>query len=124
LFIFDSCFSGSIFEIRSERNVPPEIESKTAAPVRLFITAGTKNQPVPDDSIFRLYFVRAFEQREGDLNRDGRAWGDMSARALSRVNRGGGWSFPAVNCRSANRYYDMPDARSDNLGFRLARTAK
>jgi formylglycine-generating enzyme required for sulfatase activity len=71
LFVFDSCFSGSIFDVRSERYVPPEIESKTAAPVRLFITAGTKNQPVPDDSIFRLYFVRAFDQREGDLNRDG-----------------------------------------------------
>jgi caspase domain-containing protein len=71
LFIFDSCFSGSIFEVRGERYVPPEIESKTAAPVRMFITAGTKNQTVPDDSVFRLYFVRAFEQREGDLNRDG-----------------------------------------------------
>jgi caspase domain-containing protein len=71
LFIFDSCFSGSIFEVRGERYVPPEIESKTAAPVRMFITAGTKNQTVPDDSVFRLYFVRAFEEREGDLNRDG-----------------------------------------------------
>ena len=71
LFIFDSCFSGSIFEVRGERYVPPEIESKTAAPVRMFITAGAKNQTVPDDSVFRLYFVRAFEQREGDLNRDG-----------------------------------------------------
>src|SRR5262245_43365954 len=72
LFVFDSCFSGSIFETsRSERNVPPEIESKTAAPVRMFITAGTKNQTVPDESIFRLYFVRAFEQRDGDLNKDG-----------------------------------------------------
>src|SRR5262245_50386436 len=71
LFVFDSCFSGSIFETRGERYVPPEIESKTAAPVRMFITAGTKNQTVPDESIFRLYFVRAFEQRDGDLNHDG-----------------------------------------------------
>lgn len=72
LFIFDSCFSGSIFEARSdERRTPPEIESKTAGPVRQFITAGTKQQEVPDDSIFRRYFVRAFAQREGDLNGDG-----------------------------------------------------
>ena len=70
LFIFDSCFSGSIFEARSSLFVPPEIASKTAAPVRQFITSGTKNQTVPDTSIFRLYFVRAFEQREGDLNHD------------------------------------------------------
>src|SRR5262245_54607436 len=72
LFVFDSCFSGSLFETsRGERNVPPEIESKTAAPGRMFITSGTKNQTVPDESIFRIYFVRAFEQRVGDLNRDG-----------------------------------------------------
>jgi len=83
LFIFDSCFSGSIFEVRAERNVPPEIESKTAAPVRLFITAGTKNQTVPDDSVFRLYFVRAFEQREGDLNRDGFITGEELGMYLS-----------------------------------------
>ena len=70
LFIFDSCFSGSIFEARGTLYVPPEIASKTAAPVRQFITSGTKNQTVPDTSIFRLYFVRAFEQREGDLNHD------------------------------------------------------
>jgi uncharacterized caspase-like protein len=83
LFIFDSCFSGSIFEVRAERNVPPEIESKIAAPVRLFITAGTKNQTVPDDSVFRLYFVRAFEQREGDLNRDGFITGEELGMYLS-----------------------------------------
>jgi formylglycine-generating enzyme required for sulfatase activity len=71
LFVFDSCFSGSIFEARSARRTPPTIESKTAAPVRQFITAGTKLQEVPDDSIFRRYFVRAFAQREGDLNDDG-----------------------------------------------------
>ncbi len=71
LFVFDSCFSGSIFETRSERRPPPEIESKTASPVRQFITSGTKQQEVPADSIFRRYFVRAFEQREGDLNSDG-----------------------------------------------------
>src|SRR5262245_7553774 len=76
MFVFDSCFSGSIFDVRAERNVPPEIESKTAAPVRLFITAGTKNQTVPDDSVFRLYFVRAFEHRQGDLNRDGYITGE------------------------------------------------
>jgi hypothetical protein len=83
MFVFDSCFSGSIFEVRSERYAPPEIESKTAAPVRLFITSGTKNQTVPDDSIFRLYFVRAFEQREGDLNGDGFITGEELGIYLS-----------------------------------------
>ncbi len=70
LFIFDSCFSGSIFETRSGMRRPPGVESSAAAPVRQFITSGTKNQTVPDESKFRLYFVRAFEQREGDMNGD------------------------------------------------------
>src|SRR5262245_20501268 len=83
MFVFDSCFSGSIFEVRSERSAPPEIESKTAAPVRLFITSGTKNQTAPDDSVFRLYFVRAFEQREGDLNGDGFITGEELGMYLS-----------------------------------------
>jgi formylglycine-generating enzyme required for sulfatase activity len=38
---------------------------------------------VPDDSIFRLYFVRAFEQREGDLNRDGFITGEELGMYLS-----------------------------------------
>jgi formylglycine-generating enzyme required for sulfatase activity len=37
-----------------------------------------------------------------------------------RVIRGGGWSDPAGDCRSANRPGGAPDARSDGLGFRLA----
>ena len=37
-----------------------------------------------------------------------------------RVNRGGGWSNAAQNCRSALRLWYAPGIRSDNLGFRLA----
>ncbi|HKX26463.1 MAG TPA: caspase family protein [Blastocatellia bacterium] len=109
LFIFDSCFSGSIFESRGGRYVPPEIESKTASPVRMFITAGTKNQTVPDDSLFRLYFVRAFEQREGDLNGDGFITGEELGTYLAgRV---------ATDSRDAQtpRYGKIKDARL-NLG--------
>ncbi len=37
-----------------------------------------------------------------------------------RVFRGGGWNYGAAYCRSANRDWLDPSARSFNLGFRLA----
>ncbi len=39
----------------------------------------------------------------------------------SRVNRGGGWGFPADSLRSAYRGAVTPSFRSDYLGFRLLR---
>src|ERR1044072_7436192 len=68
LFIFDSCFSGSLFE--TMRTVPDAIASKTALPVRKFITAGTAEQSVPDNSIFSKQFVAGLNG-EADLNLDG-----------------------------------------------------
>ncbi len=82
LFVFDSCFSGTIFRSEPERRVPPAIASLTAAPVRQFITSGAAGQTVPDDSIFRAYFVRAFEQRLGDLNDDGFITGEELGKYL------------------------------------------
>lgn len=38
-----------------------------------------------------------------------------------RVIRGGAWSFPAREMRSANRWRDFPSRRSDDTGFRVAR---
>ncbi len=40
--------------------------------------------------------------------------------ALSRVSRGGGWSFGAAFCRSADRSGYAPSVRVNNLGFRVA----
>ena len=40
---------------------------------------------------------------------------------VSRVIRGGAWSFPAHEIRSANRWRDFSTRRSDDTGFRLAR---
>jgi formylglycine-generating enzyme required for sulfatase activity len=39
-----------------------------------------------------------------------------------RVIRGGSWSVSAEDCRSAHRGRRAPDSRSDDTGFRLART--
>ncbi len=83
LFVFDSCFAGSIFRSESSRRIPPKIASFTAGPVRQFITAGAANQEVPDDSIFRHYFVRAFESSEADLDEDGFVTGEELGRYLS-----------------------------------------
>jgi formylglycine-generating enzyme required for sulfatase activity len=38
-----------------------------------------------------------------------------------RVIRGGAWSFPPKEIRSANRWRDFPSRRSDDTGFRIAR---
>lgn len=38
-----------------------------------------------------------------------------------RVIRGGAWSFPIQEVRSANRWRDFPTRRSDDTGFRLVR---
>ncbi|MBU2645421.1 SUMF1/EgtB/PvdO family nonheme iron enzyme [bacterium] len=68
LFLFDSCFSGSIFAL--SRAIPQAINYKTTQPVRQFITSGSANETVPDKSIFREQFIGALEG-EGDLNKDG-----------------------------------------------------
>ncbi len=42
-----------------------------------------------------------------------------AATGTGRVERGGGWGSPAVNCRSARRGSAVPDARESDLGFRV-----
>jgi hypothetical protein len=68
LFLFDSCFSGSIFSL--SRAIPENISFKTSKPVRQFITAGSADETVPDESIFNDQLIRALNG-EGDLDGDG-----------------------------------------------------
>ncbi len=70
LFVFDSCFSGMVFQTMRGSGPPPLISLKAAQPVRQFITSGTAAQEVPDQSIFRQSFVKGL-QGEADLNADG-----------------------------------------------------
>ena len=68
LFVFDSCFSGSVlFDLN--RGIPENISYKTASPVRQFITSGTADETVPDQSIFRRQFITAL-QGDGDIDKD------------------------------------------------------
>jgi formylglycine-generating enzyme required for sulfatase activity len=69
LFLFDSCFSGTIFKSKA-LPVPRHITVKTERPVRQFISAGSAGEPVPAQSVFLPTLIRALEG-EGDLNRDG-----------------------------------------------------
>jgi formylglycine-generating enzyme required for sulfatase activity len=68
LFVFDSCFSGSIFAL--QRAAPQNISEKVSLPVRQFITAGGKGETVPDQSVFKTTLLAALEGH-GDLSGDG-----------------------------------------------------
>ncbi len=69
LFVFDSCFSGSVLPSK-ELLVPEKISHSTLKPVRQFISAGSANEPVPAKSIFRPLFIRGING-VADLDGDG-----------------------------------------------------
>lgn len=68
MFIFDTCFFGSLF--RNSTSISATISNELTKPVRQFILAGNENQLVPDDSIFRKQFITGIEG-QADLNKDG-----------------------------------------------------
>jgi tetratricopeptide (TPR) repeat protein len=70
LFVFDSCFSGTIFKQRSGSEKLPYIQSVMNKPVRQFLTAGDADQRVPAKSVFTPLFIRALEG-EADYTKDG-----------------------------------------------------
>ncbi len=69
LFVFDSCFSGSVFQSRAAL-VPEHISFSTTKPVRQFIAAGTADQTVPAESVFRPLFIRGINGK-ADYDEDG-----------------------------------------------------
>ena len=71
LFLFDSCFSGTIFKQRDLPAKPPHISRATTLPVRQFITAGSAGEPVPAASTFTPVIIDALKFKWGDLNNDG-----------------------------------------------------
>jgi hypothetical protein len=72
LAIFDSCFSGGVFNVARSRP-PPAITLATTQPVREFISSGEAEQVVSDDGTFRKLFldVLAGKEPDADANRDG-----------------------------------------------------
>ena len=70
LFLFDSCFSGTILNAR-DRVRPESISDNIRHPVRQFITAGRAHEPVPDRSVFKTAFLDLIEGRATEPFRDG-----------------------------------------------------
>jgi hypothetical protein len=83
LFVFDSCFSGYMFEAINNKAIPREIVwSKVTAPVRQYITAGNADQEVPSESIFRRKFIDGI-QGQADYNKDGYVTGKELSEFLA-----------------------------------------
>ena len=70
LFLFDSCFSGTIFKTRALPSHPPHISDLTSRPIRQFISAGSAGEEVPARSVFTPSFIRGINGK-ADMNRDG-----------------------------------------------------
>jgi hypothetical protein len=69
LIVFDSCFSGTIFQARDLAVARP-ISKLNKRPVREFLSAGTADQPVSAKSVFTPMLIRALAG-EADVDRDG-----------------------------------------------------
>lgn len=71
LAVFDSCFSGTIFD--SRRSAPPAAIRRSASlPVRQFLSSGDAQQEVLDDGTFARVFVEAISDTgAADANDDG-----------------------------------------------------
>lgn len=76
LFLFDSCFSGSILNTRALVRKPRALSKYASEPVRQFITAGRANEAVPDRSYFKIAFVNMLDGREEEPVKDGMLTGE------------------------------------------------
>jgi hypothetical protein len=76
LFLFDSCFSGTVFKAKELPEVPRQISEAAKLPVRQFITAGSADETVPAKSVFTPAFIDALRFGWGDLYKDGYVTGE------------------------------------------------
>lgn len=80
LFVFDSCFSGSLFSLSKGEDI--HIAKKTALPVRQFLTSGSADERVADNGLFREQFLVGIGG-EADLYKDGYVTGTELGKFLS-----------------------------------------
>lgn len=118
--VFDSCFSGTIFD--AQRALPPTaITYATTRPVRQFLTSGDADQTVSDNGAFRELFLRALNGEEiADANRDGFLTASELGLFLNdRVTN-------LTEARQTPRYGKLRDRRFDrgDFVFALANTTK
>ncbi len=87
LFVFDSCFSGTVFKTKAlPRKENSYIRDVTAKPVRQFIAAGDADEEVPAKSIFTPLFIRGLEG-EADYTKDGYVTGSELGLYLTQTLR-------------------------------------
>ena len=86
LFIFDSCFSGTILNMRDRFTPPESISERTQYPVRQFITAGRANEQIPSHSVFKQEFLDLIQGKAADPLPDGYITGaELGAHLAARV---------------------------------------
>ena len=112
LFMFDSCFSGAILNLR-ERVVPESISNSISLPVRQFITAGRANEPVPDHSIFKQAFLDLLEGRDKEPIPDGYITGEELGLYLKN-------KVPEYNSTQHPQYGKIKDILLDKGDFVFA----
>jgi formylglycine-generating enzyme required for sulfatase activity len=109
LFIFDSCFAGSVF--RSQGSAPPAINRLVSQPVRQFITSGDADEEVPDESIFRRELEHALRNGAADANDDGYVSGtELGLYLFNRVSN-------YMNGRQNPRVEKLNDTNLDKGDF-------
>ncbi len=113
--VFDSCFSGTIFDVARSSNTPPQITRITTEPVRQFLSSGDAGQKVSDDGTFADLFIEALEgRRRADPNADGYLTAsELGAYLDSKMSN-------LTNNRQTPRYGKLSDKRCDKGDFVFA----
>jgi len=110
LFLFDSCFSGSVFKAKERPKVPRQITKLANEPVRQFITAGSEDETVPANSVFTPAFVDALEYGLGDMSGDGY----ITGQELGLYLQG---EVPQHNTRQTPQYGKISDYKLSRGDF-------
>jgi hypothetical protein len=118
LFVFDSCFAGTIFTNRAgdgpARRFAPDIVNKIMEkPARDFITAGGANEPIPAHSPIPGFFLAALNGAD-DADRD--RLGVISAFDIGRYLRSHVLNLPGSNFTP--QYGKLPDPDFTEPEFR------
>ena len=106
LYMFDSCFSGSILNARNIPQ-PPAIQDSVKYPVRQFITAGRADEPVPDYSRFKRAFLDLLEGKVEEPIPDGYITGEELGlylkNAVSKYNPAQNPQYGKINDPNLNK---------------------
>ena len=110
LFIFDSCFSGTILNVRDRLKQPESVSDSIRYPVRQFITAGRAGEVVPDKSVFKQAFLNLLEGRAPEPFPDGYITGEELGFYLKN-------KVPEYNAAQHPQYGKIRDPNLDQGDF-------